>query len=407
MPLPRIVWRKGIEPAPPESRVFSDYIDALEKGEAPEGQRFAELWRALRRALRSELKRRGLWESPPAYLGIYGGQSWEPAGTRAGEGDPDGALEELLAECYAYIFVSRLRSLQAQRKLKPNVDGLVFLNIRHFLHERQREHDPLGSQVFAVLQAAVRLAVAAGELAVIAGDERIRNDTVLAFGPAVDPAVDLALGPAAGTDLPALVARWNDELLPDLVTSRGRRQEAVAQRLQEHLLALRRQGVGAVRFKDLVDPLKADVRARWVALLDRAQGEAVVAIGAEGRPEVVRLVRPDSQAEERDVFRKLVACVLAALERLDVNDRTRAYLATLWQFIRVQTSEGLEASPGALDAAFAELGEAEEGRPSLRLLAEQLKIPRERLAGLYQTLGELLARCRTAIAGETIVKSLR
>jgi hypothetical protein len=379
--------------------VFTEHVRALVEGEAVEGPKFDELWQALRAALRREIKRRGLWESPPAYLGIYGWESWEPSGSRRGKGGADSALDELLPECYSFVFVSRLRSLEAHRKLKPNVDGLVFLNIRHFLHERQREHDPIGSQVFAVLQTAVRMAVAAGELAVIEGDVRIKNDTVLVFGPAASP--------AAGGDLPAVVTRWNDELLPDLVTSRGRRQEEVARRLRDHLLALRRRGYGAVRFKDLVDPLKADVRARWAALLERAQGESAVEVSAEGTPETVRLVGPDTRAEEREVFRKLVDCVLAALERLQVSEKTRAYLATLWQFIRVQASEGVEASPGSLGEGLAELAEAEEGRPSLRTLAEELRIPRERLPGLYQTLGELLEGCRAAISGEAAVNSLR
>ncbi len=53
------------------------------------------------------------------------------------------------------------------------------------------------------------------------------------------------------------------------------------------------------------------------------------------------------------------------------------------------------------------LQEAEgEERPSLRRLAEQLRIPRERLPGLYETLGDLLERCRAANSGRTAVRSL-
>jgi hypothetical protein len=133
----------------------------------------------------------------------------------------------------------------------------------------------------------------------------------------------------------------------------------------------------------------------------------VVEIQADGSGEVVRWAQPDTQVEEREVFRKLVACVLVSLERLDVSERTRDYLVTLWQFVRVQASEGVEVNPDALGAALVELGEAEEGRPSMRLLAEQLRIPRERLAGLYRTLGELLERCRAAISFKPSVKSLR
>ena len=373
-----------------EPQVFTEHVRALAAGEPLDTRRFEDLWAALRAVLRRELKRRGMWESSPAYFGVFGAESWE------------GALEELLAECYSYVFVSRLRSLQAQLKVKPNVDGLVVLNVRHFLHERQREHDPIGSQVFEVLQEAVRMAVEEGELRVLAGDERVRNDTVLGFARALDlTALSLGKGPS-------LSARWNDELLPDLITARGRRQEEVVRRLRERLSDLLLEGIGTFRFKDLVDPLKADVRARWAAILALAQGETVPqASGSES--EVVRVVDPDLGIEERQLFRKLVDCVLRLLVRLDVNDKTREYLAVLWHFLRVQATGGAEARPAShLDRAIgAELSDLDEERPSHRQVAKQLRIPRDRLPGLYRTLGDLVERCRAAISGKTAVTSIK
>jgi hypothetical protein len=367
---------------------FTEHVRMLTGEEPLDAGRLEPLWAALRRSLRAELKRRGLWESPPAYLGIYGGEGWETPG-----GSGEEALEELLAECYTFIFVLRLRSLEAQLAVKPNVDGLVFLNIRHFLHERQKEHDPVGSQVFEVLRSAVRGALAAGELHRIAGDERVRNDTVLSFsaGAATPPPVLEGVG--------ALVARWNDELLPDLVTLRGQRQEEVVRRLRERLPDLRREGFEAFRFKDLVDPLKADVRTRWAAILDQSQGEAAPQIGEEERRERVRLAPPDLRFEERELFRRLIDCVLASLRRLDVSEKTRGYLTTLWQFVRVQASEGERLEPRATGLDRWLRDAADEERPSLRRLADQLHIPRERLPGLYEMLGDLLQRCRALHSG--------
>lgn len=401
MNLARISWGKRREGAPTdEPRVFTDYVRALASGKPLDRQRLEELWEALRSALRSELKKRGLWEAPPSYLGVYGWTNWEEAGR--GAAARESAFEELLAECYAYIFVSRLRSLQAQLKIKPNIDGLIFLNIRHFLHERQKEHDPLGSQVFEVAQSAVRAAVDARELRVLEGDARVRNDTVLSFGPGAEDA-------RANRDrFPSIVARWNDELLPDLVTLRGRRQEDVVRRLRERLPDLRREGVEVFRFKDLVDPLKADVRARWAAFLDFSQGEASPQTGDEGFGEVVRLVRPDTRLEERQVFQKLVDCVLTGIRR-ESNDKTRGYLATLWQFIRIRAADGAEEGAASrLGHTMAvEVESADEDQPSHRQLAEQLRIPRERLRALYRTLGTLLEECRAAISGKTAVMSLK
>lgn len=372
-------WSRGRgKAAAAEAGSFTDLVRAVAEGRRLDEKSFGAIWSGLGTVLRAELKRRGLWESPPAYLGVFGCGSWEPA-----------AFEELLAECYAYVFVDRIRSLEAQLKLKPNIEGLVSLSVRHFVHERQKENDPIGSQVFEVLQSAVRRAVEENELAVISGDERIRNDTVLAFPSAVSavPAQDRE-------KLASLAAVWNDKLLPDLVTLRGQKQEEVVQRLRQRLGDLRAEGIEAFRFKDLVDPLKADVRARWAALLDRSQGEPVP---GENPGEVVRLVPPDTRVEERQVFRKLVDCVLTGIRRLDASEKTRGYLLTLWQFLRVQASGGTEGTPSSFDASL--LAEMDDEPPSQRKLAEQLRIPRERLPGLYDTLRDLLAKCQAAISG--------
>lgn len=382
-----------------EPAVFTDHVRALAAGEPLDSPQFEVLWAALRAAVRRELKRRGLWESPPAYLGVYGGASWEPAD---GGKSYESPLEELVAECYTYVFVSRLRSLQAQLKLKPNVEGLVVLNIRHFLHERQKEHDPIGSQVFAVLQAAVALAVEEGELRCLAGSAAIRNDTVLGFEQGMD------YSGRGRPEIASLVARWNDELLPDLVTSRGHRQEDVVRRLRERLPELLREGIGTFRFKHLIDPIKSDVRARWAALLELEQGESLPQLEGE-EAEAVRVVAPDRGIEERQFFRALIGCVLAALAGLDTDEKTRRYLGVLWQFLRMQASEGTEARPAMRlrRTLGAELAAGDEERPSHRKLAEQLKIPRERLPGLYETLGKLVEQCIAAISGKTSVTPLK
>ena len=183
----------------------------------------------------------------------------------------------------------------------------------------------------------------------------------------------------------------------------------MVRKLRERLPEIRREGIYTFRFKDLVDPLKADVRARWAAILDLAQGEAVPQEAGEGARNLVRLAGPDTEVEEREVFRKLIECVLISLERLGADDRTRGYLSTLWQFVRVQAAEGIETEAvSRLDRALVASAEAlDEERPSLRRLAEQLHIPRDRLPALYETLGNLLERCRAAISGKVAVSLLK
>ncbi len=145
----------GIVQTVSKDSVFTRFLRNLEP-ERPlerENRDFDEVWTALRRLLVSELKRRSLWSLPPAFLGIYGCVTWA---------DPD-AVEELVADCFVFTFAERFRSLKAQLRTKPDIEGLVLRNVRNFLHETQRRHDPVGFRVFTVLRSAVRNALSAGD----------------------------------------------------------------------------------------------------------------------------------------------------------------------------------------------------------------------------------------------------
>jgi hypothetical protein len=377
--------------AAPRSRPFTEFVrSAGEKG-AVASERLEEVMPALRLALRSELRRRGLWDKPPSYLGVYGWESWAtgparpvPAGGVAAGPLGAGPLEELLGDCYVFIFVDRLRTLKAQLAIKPNVDGLVFLNIRNFLYERQKAHDPLGYHVFEVVSAAVKKCLAEGALHVLEGDPRVRNETVLGFDPA-------AASPPRQIDVRSWAGRVDDELLPELVTARGELQDEVAARLAARLHGLCQEGIESFRFKDLLDPLKDGVRERWAAIL--AGDEQIETEQAEGTAARAWLERPGRLYEENERFRALVACVLEALERLQVPEKTRAYLSTLWQYLRFHCADPGDGK-GADEAGLPGGRRVRPGRPSDRTLAELLRIPREQLPQLFATLGRLVEGCR-------------
>lgn len=369
------------------SRVFTDYVRASDPGDRD----VLPVLDALRKVLRTEIKRRGLWETSPSYLGVYGAEKWQ-SGTVAvlGAGLGGGPLDELLADCFGYIFVDRLRALSAQLRVKDDIEGLVLLNVRHFVHERQRDCDPLGSRVFQVLHRAVRAAVEAGELAILAGDARIRNDTMLTFDAESDD-----VPPERRTErIARRVGRWCDDLLPDLVTATGRREDPLVDRLKARLSELWDDGFDVFSFQELIDPLKAEVRGRWATILGNGRERLGIAgppggraEGGEGGERGERFEvadpepGPDLAFEQRDRFRALVACVVRALSRLSGDERSRRAIERLWGYLRVWSAEG---------------GLAGERFPSYRELASRLGLPRERIPGALETIRRLIDGCRAS-----------
>ncbi len=376
------------------SRVFTAYVRAPD----PQDRDVAPVLTELRRALRSEIRRRGLWETSPSYLGVYGAERWH-GGTVAdlALGLGGGPLDELLADCFSYIFVDRLRSLSAQLKVKDDVEGLVYLNVRHFVHERQRDCDPLGTRVYQVLHRAVQAAVDAGELEILAGDSRIRNDTLLTF----DAGTEDVPADRRAERLARRVARWCDDLLPDLITATGRREDPLVDRLRARLPELWDDGFNVLPFHELIDPLKAEVRGRWATILGNARERLGIA-GPPGSPPAGRSEGgesgepgerfpaadpeplPDLAFEQRDRFRALVACVVRSLAQLPGDERSRRTIEKLWGYLRVWSAEG---------------GLMGDRLPSNRELALRLGLPRERIPGALETIRSLIDGCRTSKAG--------
>jgi hypothetical protein len=351
--------------------VFTAFVGCLQGERTPDADLFHDAWHGLRAALVNEMKKRGLWQSPPCYLGAYGWESWDSEAPQgSGVNRAQGALGELVADCYAFIFVDRLQSLKRQLQEKPDIDGLVLLNIRHFLHERQRAHDPLGFRIFEMLQAAVEDAVASGALYILAGDKKIRNDTFMGF----DPAAEL---PSTPPDLEPIVLRWNDELMPALITARTRQQAAVVRQLRGCILELPQRGIEAFRFKDLLDPLKRDVRGRWAALL--GEGEEGAVSPSSDAIQVPAPALPGSTGESRQSFEDLTHCVSTSIDGIEADSRTRAQLKTLWNYLWRQHGE-----------------ESQEAvrPPSYRQLGQRLNISRERLPVLFALLRQLVPRSR-------------
>lgn len=382
MPEPEKVEREVEGPAE-EVGVFTRFVRGLDPGRQPEPGLISEAWSAFRRAVRRELGRRSLSQSSPQWLGIYGFRGWwdDPG--------PGGPFEELVAECYRFVFVDRFPAIkaQAETRSKPNIEGVVIGSIRNFLHDRQRLHDRLGSRLFEVLRRAARLAVVRGELRVLSGPEKIFNSTVLSTDER-SVAQEIA-GPEL---LATLVKRWNDELLPHLATATRTEKSLLIEDLSRRLGELDLEGVAAFRFGDLIAPLKADIRSRWATLAETVEEDATP--GEEGGREVQRFLRLgrslESSVEDRmiaaDRFTKLIDCVDSLIEAHAASEKTRRYLQRMLLFYRgYSLDDGEREMPGK--------GIEDARLPSFRRLALHLKIPRERLEELKGTLGEFLRRC--------------
>jgi hypothetical protein len=367
---------------------FTRFVRDWEPGREPEPALASAMWTAFGRAVRQELRRRSLSQGLPQWLGIYGFRGWweEP-----GRGGP---FEDLLAEAFRYVFVERFPALKAQTlanaNSKVNIEGVVLASIRHFLHDRQRLHDRLGTRLFEVLSLAVRHAVANGELMAAAGSAKIGNSTVLTIGERAPSA-----GLAKPETLAPIVQRWNDELLPDLITASRADKQRLVEELARRLAELELAGVAAFRFGDLIIPLRADVRRRWSALLAPDEDPPPDEENARGFRRLRRSFEPafETQMIATDRFAKLVDCVDGAIEASPASKRTRTYLRRLLLFLRAfATEEGETLEKGS--------GDAEDQLPSFRRLAEHLKIPRERFGELIGTLKTFLTRCRERLDGE-------
>jgi hypothetical protein len=355
---------------------FTRFLRNLEPDEPldRDDREFEEVWTALRRLLVCELKRRSLWSLPPACLGIYGCATWA---------DPE-AVEELLADCFVFIFAERFRSLKVQLRNKPNIEGLILRNVRNFLHETQRRYDPVGFRVFTVLRSTIRGALSAGELQVIAGSPAVRHDTVLAFRLEASP--EEAARPE---ELRLHVLAWNDDLLPDLITARGWDVRQVTARLERHFRGLAAEGIRAFRFHDLVDALRQDARARWRAVWVHSPEGIPPRLEEDGFAAVARLLELPGE-DERENLHRLLACLERSIERVaEPPARSRDYLRRLLVFLKTHAADAAE-----------ERGTSERGLPSHRQLAQLLGIPRERLPDLFRTLRDLAEACRRKISGE-------
>ena len=343
--------------------VFSDYVALLGQGEQPDLSSYEAVCEDLRGLLVREMHRRGLWNVPPAFLGCTGAR-WS-----------DGALDEIVTDAYTFVFIDRQASLISQQRQKMNIRPMVVLNVRHFLTGLQKKADPLGYRLFGRLRDAVKIGIREERLSVlhngtrVENGTRLKNNTVLTFRP---PPVSLT----SSADLAETIRRWNDELLPKLVTAEGPAVPKVVERLSENVLALAEAGVAAFRFGDLIGELKADVRRRWRAIWEASLGELGTEYDEGETPRPVPFAEPDDEPDWPERLLLIQDCVETSIER-ERAPKGRRDLRSLWFWLR---AERLDAGEYGVLPKFTELG-------------RHLQLTRDRVRQLFEWLRPIVDAC--------------
>ncbi len=343
------------------SDIYTRYLSSLpDDGRPPDEALFEEVVAQLRTDLKRELRRRGLSTQPPSYLGINENR-WD--------GD---ALEMLVNEVYIYVFMQRVKDLKRQLDVRPNIDGLVVLNIRYCLTGLQREADPIGYRVFEHSKAAALKVIESGAIHILSGNKRIRNDTVLGFDRhkrSEDICQNLDQG--AG-DL-------YDALLVEMIQARGRAVPKLIEKLADAVVDLKAAGVKAFRFKDLVDLLKLKVRRCLEGVWANESDFGVDEID-EDHKALVPIVRPRFFEDGVRVLDEWLRCVALWINELPKDKK--AIVWSLWKLLRSFT---LDADPDAETPR----------RLSYRKLGQLLDIDRERVPVLLRTIRHIVRKCRS------------
>jgi hypothetical protein len=302
-------------------RKFTEFVRRLADREDILASEFDACLTELGRALRNRLQRLGMFNLPPAYFGYPEYASWDQAlDVRNGPTDP-------LLDCFDYAITRRLDKLAGKLRAgtMPNVDGLVLLNVGHFLFERQRDNDPVGHAVFENLEAALLALAQVGTVTLENLDgKKIRNGTVIGRAPgsgSLSSAEQVAAALAAEPEF--------EPLYVHLSHANTRAQTVLA----ELLPRLGQAGVGRCRFQDLVDALKERVH-QACGNRNRPPSNEVLPTTAqqEESVELIRIVLPDDRYADNEQYEQLVQRVRAGIETLP-QKRTRNGVARLLEEI--------------------------------------------------------------------------
>ncbi len=148
---------------------FATYIKNLDINNYPP----KVLLNGIAQILRSNMRKRGLWNAPPVRLGYSDCESW----------NQEGAFNDLTFDCYSEVVVKRIEGLRNAIMKFDNIDGLIIKNIKNFLTDQQARNDPISYSVAVNVKKAIQLAIDSEKLTAQDLDEsgKIQDSTLLTF----------------------------------------------------------------------------------------------------------------------------------------------------------------------------------------------------------------------------------
>ncbi|MCK5716116.1 MAG: hypothetical protein KAH77_01405 [Thiomargarita sp.] len=222
---------------------YTQYIEKLDIKKFPP----QEMFEHLKQDLRSVLKKRGLWNAPPKYLGYLYFESWVKADPR----NPD-PLHDIAVDCYFFI-CTRISSLRKQLKIKENIDGLISLDIAHFITERQQKPDPEGYAIGSNVKKTISHLIEVGKIQCVG---KLNKNTILTFSNTN------TIEPSDKQDLWDNIRKkknWCNVRL-GLLSKNEKAQETAQDELSEILEQLPNADIMSFRYYDLLTCLKNDAR---------------------------------------------------------------------------------------------------------------------------------------------------
>ena len=321
---------------------FDDYV----LKDSPTADDVAAVLDPLRRLLRREMRRRGVWGQGPSNWG-YAGRSWWEEET----------FNDLLSDCFASVFDGekgkRLTRLRQYARHQPSIAWTVRTAVRNFLNEQERQKDPVGHAVFKNIQAAVVEALGNGQMRVVNGKPGdVTNGTVVAS------ASGGGCTKASPMDLRAAINGWADvaSLCGGMVKRSGRGLQAAA----DVLSRLSGARLNSWRVGDLVDAVKQALPRRE----DGAFPEVASTVPGREPP-------PTRPVEDEEVVGLKSERTRAAIEGLPCRRKVKDRLLRLWALMTNWYREC---------GSFPEQADA----------AEALDLPRQRVSEDYLRLRPLL-----------------